>query len=1514
MCIKKWFKIYFSILIFTSLYSPAMAQADTIYFEGFTGQSGKGLGNTSGVSWTIDASGCPNADAFNVQSGDKFVGTNLDGSSSSGATGYWYSPQVNIAGLANPYVSVYVSQSATSFEAADFIQFSYSIDGGAFVEVNNLTAGFSPQYLKTNIQAADSVQIRMAMNNNAGAESHHFDHVMVGDSSVCPQPAPVTGFAATEQLRKVSLSWSIPASCWDEVLLVAAEANVTFSPNGSTASYITNTNYQNGMEVSPGEYLMYKGMGSTVDLSNFDRNKQYFFKIFSRNDTTWGNGVEINLNTTSLVDSIPSSSVGGDCQELFISEYREGSVPYNSLEVYNPTADTVDLSAYTLNIYTGGSASVNRTSAMVGKLAPGETFNATTNHPATNATLKASADSLYSFPWAGIFTGDDAVTLEKGGVIIDVIGVVGSDPGSEWNVTGTNGVNGSTNDYTLVRDSTIRKGQTSWGISSVSEWMVFPNTDFTSWGSHQMQPCSVTTPEMEVVYSSGSLDFGAKIIHTTTIKSYSVDAQNIFDDIEIIAPAPYEVSLSPNGLFNDTLILYGGLASQVDVYVKFNPQAVGTYHDSIQHTTSGVDTVYALISGSAFDPYPHYQIAQINGVDANVEADSANVQLSLSGVVYGVNLRPAGLQFTMIDATAGINVFSFGGVSSYTVQEGDSITVFGSLTQFNGLLEIEPDSIVYHKSNAALKTATVVTALGENTESDLVRMEEFYLADPAQWINTGSGFNVDITNGTDTIEVRIDNDVDLFGQPAPAGFFNITGIGGQYDASSPYDEGYQLFPRYQADIENIAASLTVSHDDTLNFGQVLLGDTSEVLSYKIDGTFLTQVLQINAPANFEVSLDSITFSSGVQLSASAMGVLNDTVFVRFIPAGLGITSDSVANSSDTTAYTYLIGEAKDPFPAYAIGMINSVDANQQADSLGVNTTLHGVVYGVNLRPAGLQFTLRDNTGGIAVFNATGNLGYTVQEGDSIMVKGMIDQFNGLLEIIPSEISLIASGKTLKQPVLTTVLDESTESDLVKIDGVYLMNPGQWTNSGSGFNVDITNGTDVYEMRIDNDVNIFGQPAPAGYFNVTGIGGQFDNSAPYDTGYQLQPRYQADIVDLNASLAALTSANLNFGSVAENDTSLAQSFVIEGDYLLEDLNVTTSPEFPISFTANGGYTDSLYIMQNNGYLRDTIYVRFAPSANTSFTDSVINVAGSGHVRVDVSGIGFDPYPDYAISQINDNDPNGEADSVSVKCELSGIVYGVNLRPAGLQFTLIDPTGGIAVFSSSKQFGYTVQEGDSISVSGTILQFNGLLEIEPDTVELWSTGHSLKTPIIVTALDESTESDVVEIENVTLVTPSQWQTSGGSFNVDITDGINIYVMRIDEDVDIYGQPAPAQPFDVTGIGTQFDPNIPYLSGYQIMPRYQADIDETIGVSELHDVNRVSIYPNPASSLLHIQTKNVFTEDVILNVYNVSGTLIKVVQAQSAGLPEISIEVSDLVKGTYILQILSRTESEQKVFIVQ
>ena len=72
---------------------------------------------------------------------------------------------------------------------------------------------------------------------------------------------------------------------------------------------------------------------------------------------------------------------------------------------------------------------------------------------AVSAAILAQADQTNGAGW---FNGDDAVVLRKGTTIIDAIGQVGFDPGTEWG-TGLQ----STADNTLRRKASVMAGDTS---------------------------------------------------------------------------------------------------------------------------------------------------------------------------------------------------------------------------------------------------------------------------------------------------------------------------------------------------------------------------------------------------------------------------------------------------------------------------------------------------------------------------------------------------------------------------------------------------------------------------------------------------------------------------------------------------------------------------------------------------------------------------------------------------------------------------------------------------------------------------------------------------------------------------------------------------------------------------------------------------------------------------------------------------------------------------------------------
>jgi hypothetical protein len=223
----------------------------------------------------------------------------------------------------------------------------------------------------------------------------------------------------------------------------------------------------------------------------------------------------------------------------------------------------------------------------------------------------------------------------------------------------------------------------------------------------------------------------------------------------------------------------------------------------------------------------------------------------------------------------------------------------------------------------------------------------------------------------------------------------------------------------------------------------------------------------------------------------------------------GLTVGSITNH----AFTVIDNDVF--IPTRTIPQVRGMNTAGVLDSLNKQIKLVGTVLGVNTQTAttgNVAFTIHDGSVGFGVFSAaTSNHGYTVNEGDIVRVIGKVDQFNGLGQLRADSIKIIGTNATLPAPKIITAIGEVTESDLVRMNNVSLVNPTQWTNAGSGFNVDITDGTNTIQLRIDADVNLFSQPAPVGTFDVIGIGGQFDNSSPFTAGYQLLPRYIQDIV-------------------------------------------------------------------------------------------------------------------------------------------------------------------------------------------------------------------------------------------------------------------------------------------------------------------------------------------------------------------------------------------------------------------
>tara|TARA_B100000902_G_C27312499_1_gene919238 strand:+ start:2354 stop:3334 length:981 start_codon:yes stop_codon:yes gene_type:complete len=248
------------------------------------------------------------------------------------------------------------------------------------------------------------------------------------------------------------------------------------------------------------------------------------------------------------------SFIQAQCSDLFFSEYVEGWSNNKALEIYNPTANSINLSAYSITRYSNGSIAASTPQQLSGTIGPYSTFvigldkrdpnatgydapmwdgyytytdsitgqEVTTYDPNDDLQSKidfwangnyyqgTDPDSVAVYPMTMFFNGNDAITLELigAGIILDIIGKVGEDPGASW--TDGSG-NYWTKDHTLIRKASIISGVTVNPLvfDPTLEWDSLPANTFINLGSHDCD-CSnmnlMNHTEKFIIYPNPSKD------------------------------------------------------------------------------------------------------------------------------------------------------------------------------------------------------------------------------------------------------------------------------------------------------------------------------------------------------------------------------------------------------------------------------------------------------------------------------------------------------------------------------------------------------------------------------------------------------------------------------------------------------------------------------------------------------------------------------------------------------------------------------------------------------------------------------------------------------------------------------------------------------------------------------------------------------------------------------------------------------------------------------------------------
>ena len=220
------------------------------------------------------------------------------------------------------------------------------------------------------------------------------------------------------------------------------------------------------------------------------------------------------------------------------------------------------------------------------------------------------------------------------------------------------------------------------------------------------------------------------------------------------------------------------------------------------------------------------------------EARTAGVGATVT--VTGTVTRAMGAFTYFQDETGGLTIRQTSGdffddVTDGTISGGTEITVTGTISMFNGLLQINGGDLMSYSVGATgdlpapqMIALDELIANGEDYEAELVQVSDL-TTDGMGMFTAATSYDVGdpTTPLADNNILRIPNaaDSDIDGTPIPVAEFTFTGVVGQFDGSEPQDEGYQLLAIAEGDIEAQGAGGLIEFDPNPLVAMLATGET-----------------------------------------------------------------------------------------------------------------------------------------------------------------------------------------------------------------------------------------------------------------------------------------------------------------------------------------------------------------------------------------------------------------------------------------------------------------------------------------------------------------------------------------------------------------------------------------------------------------------------------------------------------------------------------------------------------------
>lgn len=274
----------------------------------------------------------------------------------------------------------------------------------------------------------------------------------------------------------------------------------------------------------------------------------------------------------------------------------------------------------------------------------------------------------------------------------------------------------------------------------------------------------------------------------------------------------------------------------------------------------------------------------------------------------------------------------------------------------------------------------------------------------------------------------------------------------------------------------------------------------------------------------------------------------------------------------------------------------------------------GIVYSTNNR-TGSQYSFvlihhtipKGQRRGITIFANPGS-SYLPQVGDSVTVYSKIGFFNGLTQLggngdVIDTVVVHRSGVPLQMPTMLNGrgITETDEGDYLRLQNVTYqgVTVSSWRTTGS-FNFEVQDAaSNTYTVRVEGGtaaslpMAFQTEPTIGDPLNLWGFGGQFDNSAPHDAGYQ----FVLDSIDVGfAGGFRLTVLHNNDG-----ESSLVDAGIDDFGGVARFKSLVDTLRNEGNMVSNGG---SILLSSGDNFLAGTaISASFARPATADIYDAI-----------------------------------------------------------------------------------------------------------------------------------------------------------------------------------------------------------------------------------------------------------------------------------------------------------------------